>query len=98
MSAPISAMRSWAVVTENPGMVHSRAILSSQGRHSSPIWAVTSAMSAASWSMRRSMALRTHPDPFLAGRGWHMNKHGMYTRRAQPEPKAPQERELEAGL
>ncbi len=38
-----------------------------------------------------------HPDPFLAGRGWHINEHGIYTRRAQPEPQAP-ERELEAGL
>ena len=39
-----------------------------------------------------------HPDPFLAGRGWHVNKHGIYSRRAEPAPKAPQERELEAEL
>jgi hypothetical protein len=39
-----------------------------------------------------------HPDPFLAGRGWHVNKHGIYTRRAEPAPKAPQKRELEAEL
>ncbi len=38
-----------------------------------------------------------HPDPFLAGRGWHMNEHGIYTRRAEPEPQTPPERELEAG-
>jgi hypothetical protein len=39
-----------------------------------------------------------HPDPFLAGRGWRVNEHGIYARRAQPEPQAPPERELEAGL
>jgi hypothetical protein len=39
-----------------------------------------------------------HPDPFLAGRGWQVNEHGIYTRRAQPEPQAPPERELQAGL
>ncbi len=38
-----------------------------------------------------------HPDPFLARRGWHANKHGIYTRRAEPEPQAPPEREREAG-
>jgi len=38
-----------------------------------------------------------HPDQFLAGRGWHMNEHGIYTRRVQPETQAPPERELEAG-
>jgi hypothetical protein len=36
-----------------------------------------------------------HPDPFLAGRGWHMNEHGVYTRRATAEPQTPPERELE---
>jgi hypothetical protein len=36
-----------------------------------------------------------HPDPFLASRGWHMNEHGVYTRRATPEPQTPPERELE---
>jgi hypothetical protein len=39
-----------------------------------------------------------HPDPFLAGRGWHVNQRGIYVRRAEPEPQAPPERELEAGL
>ena len=39
-----------------------------------------------------------HPDPFLASRSWHVNKHGIYTRRAGPEPPAPLEREPEAGL
>jgi hypothetical protein len=39
-----------------------------------------------------------HPDPFLAGRGWHVNEHGIYIRRAEPEPQLPPERELEAGL
>jgi hypothetical protein len=39
-----------------------------------------------------------HPDPLLASRGWHMNQHGIYTRRTGPESEAaPQpERELEA--
>jgi hypothetical protein len=36
-----------------------------------------------------------HPDPFLADRGWHMNEHGVYTRRVTPEPQTPPERELE---
>jgi hypothetical protein len=39
-----------------------------------------------------------HPDPFLASRGWRVNRHGIYTRRAQPEPQAPPGREPEAGL
>jgi hypothetical protein len=39
-----------------------------------------------------------HPDPFLAGRGWHVNQHGICARRAQPEPQAAPEREVEAGL
>jgi len=40
----------------------------------------------------------THPDPFLASRGWHMNEHGIYTRRVEPELQAPPrpEKELEA--
>jgi len=38
-----------------------------------------------------------HPDPFLASRGWHANKRGIYTRRTWPEPQAPPERDLEAG-
>jgi hypothetical protein len=38
-----------------------------------------------------------HPDPFLASRGWHVNEHGIYARRARPEPQAPLERDLEAG-
>lgn len=38
-----------------------------------------------------------HPDPFLASRGWHVNKHGIYTRRAEPESQAPLKHELEAG-
>ena len=40
-----------------------------------------------------------HPDPVLASRGWHVNEHGIYTRRAEPGPQ-PQMRpgyELEAG-
>jgi hypothetical protein len=39
-----------------------------------------------------------HPDPFLADRGWHVNKHGIYIRRAGPEPQAAPQRGLEAGL
>jgi hypothetical protein len=38
-----------------------------------------------------------HPDPLLASRGWHVNDHGIYTRRAEPETKARLGRELEAG-
>jgi hypothetical protein len=38
-----------------------------------------------------------HPDPFLADRGWHVNKHGVYIRRAEPEPQVPPGPELEAG-
>lgn len=38
-----------------------------------------------------------HPDPFLPGRGWHVNEHGTYIRRAQPEPQVPLEHEPEAG-
>lgn len=38
-----------------------------------------------------------HPDPFLASRGWHVNKHGVYVRRAEHEPQVPPDRELEAG-
>jgi hypothetical protein len=39
-----------------------------------------------------------HPDPFLASRGWHINQHGIYTRRIGPEPEAAPRsaRELEA--
>jgi hypothetical protein len=39
-----------------------------------------------------------HPDPFLANRGWHVNEHGIYIRRAEPEPHVPPVRQLEAGL
>jgi hypothetical protein len=39
-----------------------------------------------------------HPDPFLAARRWHVNEHGIYTRRAESDPQAAPERELEAGL
>ena len=39
-----------------------------------------------------------HPDRFLASRGWHANDHGIYIRRTEPEPQAPPEHELEAGL
>lgn len=38
-----------------------------------------------------------HPDSFLAGRGWQVSEHGIYTRGAKPQPQAPPERELEAG-
>jgi hypothetical protein len=39
-----------------------------------------------------------HPDPFLASRGWHVNKHGVYVRHAEQEPEASRDRELEAGV
>ena len=38
-----------------------------------------------------------HPDPFLASRGWHMNEHGIYTRKAEPQVPPRPEKELEAG-
>jgi hypothetical protein len=38
-----------------------------------------------------------HPDPVLGRRGWHVNQHGIYTRRATPERQAPRENEPEAG-
>jgi hypothetical protein len=38
-----------------------------------------------------------HPDPFLASRGWHVNDHGVYTRRAESQAQARRGRELEAG-
>jgi hypothetical protein len=38
-----------------------------------------------------------HPDPVLADRGWHVNERGIYTRRAQPEPRPQRGCDLEAG-
>jgi hypothetical protein len=38
-----------------------------------------------------------HPDPFLAGRGWHANKHGIYSRGPQPQGVPEPEKEPEAG-
>jgi hypothetical protein len=38
-----------------------------------------------------------HPDPFLADRGWHVNEHGIYTRRPEPQPTPRVEKDLEAG-
>jgi hypothetical protein len=38
-----------------------------------------------------------HADPFLASRGWHMNEHGIYTRKAEPQVPPRPEKELEAG-
>jgi len=38
-----------------------------------------------------------HPDLFLASRGWHMNAHGIYARRAESQAQAQLGRELEAG-
>ena len=38
-----------------------------------------------------------HPDPILAARGWHMNHHGIYIRRTEPQPQPLLEREPEAG-
>jgi hypothetical protein len=40
----------------------------------------------------RAQAGQPHPDPFLASRGWHMSKHGVYLRRA-----AAPAADLEAG-
>jgi hypothetical protein len=38
-----------------------------------------------------------HPDPFLASRGWHMNEHGIYTRKQEPQVPPQHQKELEAG-
>jgi hypothetical protein len=38
-----------------------------------------------------------HPDPFLANRGWHMNEHGIYTRKPEPQVPPQPQKELEAG-
>jgi hypothetical protein len=38
-----------------------------------------------------------HPDLFLADRGWHVNEHGIYTRRPEPESALRLEKDLEAG-
>jgi len=38
-----------------------------------------------------------HPDPFLADRGWHVNEHGIYTRRPQPQAAPQPDKDLEAG-
>jgi hypothetical protein len=38
-----------------------------------------------------------HPDQFLASRGWHVNDHGVYTRRAESQAQPRLRRELEAG-
>jgi hypothetical protein len=38
-----------------------------------------------------------HPDPFLASRGWHVNEHGIYSRRPDPQAAPRPDKELEAG-
>jgi hypothetical protein len=38
-----------------------------------------------------------HPDPFLASCGWHMNEHGIYTRKPEPQAVPQPEKDLEAG-
>jgi hypothetical protein len=38
-----------------------------------------------------------HPDPFLADCGWHVNEHGIYTRRPEPQSAPRLEKDLEAG-
>ena len=39
----------------------------------------------------------SHPDPFLASRGWQANKNGIYSRTPEPHPASPREKDLEAG-
>jgi hypothetical protein len=39
-----------------------------------------------------------HPDPFLTGRGWHVNAHGIYSRTPEPQPSPMPDKDLEAGL
>jgi hypothetical protein len=38
-----------------------------------------------------------HPDPFLADHGWHVNQHGIYSRRSESQSAPPIEKDLEAG-
>jgi hypothetical protein len=38
-----------------------------------------------------------HPDPFLANRGWHVNEHGIYSRRPERQAAPQPEKDLEAG-
>jgi hypothetical protein len=38
-----------------------------------------------------------HPDPFLADRGWHMNKHAIYSRKPDPDRARQADHDLEAG-
>ena len=38
-----------------------------------------------------------HPDPFLADRGWHVNEHGIYSRRPERQAAPQPEKDLEAG-
>jgi hypothetical protein len=38
-----------------------------------------------------------HPDPFLADRGWHINEHGIYTRRPEQQSAPRLAKDLEAG-
>jgi predicted GIY-YIG superfamily endonuclease len=38
-----------------------------------------------------------HPDPFLAERGWHVNEHGIYSRKPDPDRARQAENEPEAG-
>ena len=38
-----------------------------------------------------------HPDLFLAGRGWHVNQHGIYSRRPEPQAALQPDKDLEAG-
>jgi hypothetical protein len=39
----------------------------------------------------------SHPDPFLADRGWHVNQHSIYSRKPEPQAMPRPEKELEAG-
>jgi hypothetical protein len=38
-----------------------------------------------------------HPDPFLAGRGWRVDEHGIYSRKPDPQLWPRPEKDLEAG-
>jgi hypothetical protein len=39
----------------------------------------------------------SHPDPFLASRGWHVNQQGIYSRQPESHAAPRPEKELEAG-
>ncbi len=58
MSVPVWAMRSWAVVIPNPGMLSSCSICRLYGLHISAIFPSRTVIWAVSWSMLSSISCR----------------------------------------